>query len=89
MKSRAYDTGLVHSLATPGQFDYALRDFPGSDCNIRRSEAFHLPPGATILKKSSNLVESRLPDGRIELRVEQIIPPDGSIYVEFRFKLAN
>jgi hypothetical protein len=48
-----------------------------------------LPPGATILKKSSNLVESRLPDGRIELRVEQIIPPDGSIYVEFRFKLAN
>jgi hypothetical protein len=81
-------SGPVRRLAAPGQFEYTEHHWPATGLDTRRVEIYRLPVGAKILeKKPADLIEQRLPDDRIELRVDQVIPAGGSITVEFRYEL--
>jgi hypothetical protein len=45
-----------------------------------------LPPGAVLLEKIGGMEETTN-SGQIELKIDQILPPNGSYPVGFRYRL--
>jgi beta-lactamase regulating signal transducer with metallopeptidase domain len=83
--------GTQASLIRPGDepntFEYHMKHFPAAQVDVKRIEVHRLPAGAELLSKSpADLIESRK-DGRIELRIERLIPPGGSLEVSYRYRL--
>ena len=83
-------TGLVKPMGEPGVFQYEMRHWPGVNGMTRRIEVHRLPPGAELLQKSpADLLQQTTPDGRIELRIDRLIPEKGSLEVRYRYRLAR
>lgn len=79
---------LVQPTGEPGVFEYHMNHWPCIDGDTLRTEVHRLPTGAQLLEKSpSDLVESQQ-DGRIELRINRIIPPKGNLEIRYRYRLA-
>jgi len=68
------------------KFTYYMRHFPGGR-QTRRIEVYTLPAGAELLQTTPADMPRREVDGRIQLFVEKMIPPKGSITTAFKYRL--
>jgi hypothetical protein len=84
--------GTMSSLikAVPGEkdtFQYYMRHYPSAGRPTLRIETYLLPDGAELLSTTPADMQRRKKDGRIELHVEETIPPGGSITTAFKYRL--
>ncbi len=78
--------GLIKPVAgKQGVFQYYMRHSPAAGEPTQRVETYLLPAGAELISTTPEEMERRTKDGRIELHVEKIIPPDGSITTSFQY----
>jgi hypothetical protein len=81
------ETTLIKPAGEPDTFVYHMKHWPAVDVETRRVEVHRLTPGAELLSKSPpDMIESRQ-DGRIELRIERLIPAGGNLEVSYRYRL--
>ena len=80
-------TGLVKATRQPNVFEYHMKHWPAYDGVTRRIEVHRLPPGAELLSKRPGDMVETVNEGRIELRIERLIPPDGYLEVSYRYRL--
>ncbi|GAG41662.1 unnamed protein product, partial [marine sediment metagenome] len=88
-----YHEGTIKGLArnVPGTTDifrYFMNHYPAAGQPVLRIETYLLPENAIFLSTSTPELQKTQKDGRIELRVEKVIPTDGSLMTEFQYKLA-
>jgi beta-lactamase regulating signal transducer with metallopeptidase domain len=84
--------GTVDGLVKPvpdseGTFQYYMKHWPAAGQPTRRVETYLLPAGAELISTTPKDMERRTKDGRIELHVEKMIPPDGSITTSFQYRV--
>lgn len=77
--------GTIKSIG-PNEYEFALNGGPSGDRDIHYVVVWRLPTGTTLLGKSRGLEETNNA-GRIELRVDTIIPPNGNLSYSFRYRL--
>jgi hypothetical protein len=82
-------TTLIKPTDQPGVFKYRMPHSPNAPFSVRRIEVHRLPPGAELLEKSPADMAETQSDGRIELRVERIIPKDGVMEVSYIYRLTR
>jgi RNA polymerase sigma factor (sigma-70 family) len=80
-------TGLIRPAGGPGVYEYSMDHWPGYEGDTRRIETHLLPAGAVLLEKHPADLAETTNDGRIELRIDKIIPPGGSLAIRYRFRL--
>ncbi len=86
LKTEGYMTGRVRELGG-GERELFERHWPANGVATLRVETHRLPAGAQVLETTpADLPVRLLPDGRLELRVAKIIPPNGSITVHIRYR---
>jgi len=81
-------TGLIKTV--PGEkdtFRFYMRHYPSAGRPTLRIETYLLPEGAELLSTTPADMQRREKDGRIELHVEETIPPGGSITTAFKYRL--
>ncbi len=81
-------SGLVRPV--PGNkeaFRYFMVHSPSVNQPVLRIETFLLPEGAVFISTSTPNIQKTEKDGRIEIRVEEVVPANGSIATEFQYKL--
>ncbi len=89
LESQGTITTLIGPTGKSGEFRYHMAHSPNAPFSVRRIEVFRLPPGAKLLEKSpADMAETRN-EGRIELRVERIIPAGNSMEVSYIYRLAE
>jgi tetratricopeptide (TPR) repeat protein len=82
-------TGLIKPVSGKADtFGYFMNHSPASGMPTLRKETYLLPKGAEVISTSEGMQQTTK-DDRIELRVEKIIPPGGSIITEFQYKLGG
>jgi hypothetical protein len=81
-------TGLVRATGEPGVCEYQMNHFPGYEGDTRRIETHLLPRGAILLEKHPVDLAETTKDGRIELRIDKVIPPGGSLAIGYRYRLS-
>ncbi|MDM8007462.1 MAG: DUF3108 domain-containing protein [Phycisphaerae bacterium] len=69
------------------EFRYYMKHWPATGEPTRRIEIYRLPKAAELLETTPKEMARRTQDGRIELFVEKMIPPGGSILTAFRYRL--
>jgi beta-lactamase regulating signal transducer with metallopeptidase domain len=80
--------GLIKPV--PGSkdtFQYYMKHHPAAGQPTQRVETYLLPAGAELISTTPEDMERRTKDGRIELHVEKMIPPGGSITTSFRYRM--
>jgi len=81
-------TGLIRPVTSiKDEYQYLMRHHPGTNVPTRRIEVFTLPEGAELISTTPTDMARRKKDGRIELFVEEIVHPGGSITTAFQYKL--
>ena len=79
-------TNQIRSLAG-GALEHFEQHWPATGVATLRVEIYRLPAGAQVLETTPvDLPRRQLADGRLELRAEKIIPPNGSITVRIRYR---
>jgi len=81
-------TGLIQPTAEPYVLEYHLNQNTGSEATIHFSNVYRLPPGAVLLEKSPADLAATTNGGRVELRLDKLLPPPGQFDVRFRYRLA-
>jgi hypothetical protein len=88
MSNEGTETGLIQPV--PGktdEFRYYMKHWPSTGEPTRRIEIYRLPKGAELLETLPRDMAHRIENGRVELFVEKMIPPGGSITTSFRYRL--
>ncbi len=70
-------------------FQYYMKHWPAAGQPTQRIETYLLPAGAELISTTPKDMERGEKDGRIELHVEKLIPPGGSITTSFRYSLSS
>jgi RNA polymerase sigma factor (sigma-70 family) len=78
--------GFIKSTGVPGVFEARDDGDLGIGYDTRRIYIYRLPPGAVLLDKSPNLKEATN-GGRIEMRFDQVLPPQAKSAYHFRYRL--
>jgi hypothetical protein len=89
-----YTEGTISGLIKPvpnnkETFRYFMVHSPAAGQPVLRIETFLLPEGAVFISTSTPNIEKTEKDGRIEIRVEEVVPANGSITTEFQYKLSG
>ena len=80
--------GLVKPVAgNEKTFQYYMKHWPAAGQPTRRIETYLLPAGAELISTTPEDIERKTKYGRIELHVEKMIPPDGSITTSFQYRV--
>ena len=80
--------GLVKPVAgNEKTFQYYMKHWPAAGQPTRRIETYLLPAGAELISTTPEDIERKTKYGRIELHVEKMIPPDGSIATSFQYRV--
>ena len=80
--------GLIKPVAgSEKTFQYYMRHSPAVDEPTRRVETYLLPAGAELISTTPEDMGRQTKDGRIELHVEKMIPPGGSITTSFWYRV--
>jgi hypothetical protein len=79
--------GLVKPAGEPGVFQYQNENSPGFDGDTHCTELDRLPVGAVLLDCQPPDMQKSTRDGRIELRMDKIIPPGGDLEISYRYRL--
>ena len=77
--------GAIKAVA-PDIREFRMASIVGNDFNMHCVEAWRLPSGATLLDKDANTIATTNA-GRIELRFDRVIPPQGEVTYNFRYRL--
>jgi RNA polymerase sigma factor (sigma-70 family) len=80
------DIGAIKPTGDPDVFELQTHEQIGSEYVVHRSNVFRLPPGAVLLEKSSDLAATTN-GGRVELRMDKMLPPPGKSDVRIRYRL--
>jgi len=81
------ETGLVKPTGEPDVYQYQMDIMTGYEGDTHRVQVVDLPAGAVLLEKQpADAVESTN-DGRIELRIDKIIPRGGNLPISCRYRL--
>ena len=84
-KAEGYMTGRIREISD-NEHEYIEHHWPGGGTTLR-VESYRLPAGAQVLETTpADMTRRQLPDGRVELRTQRVIPPNGSITVRIRFQ---
>ncbi len=78
----------VNQNADLGTFTYRFTHSPASGVPTRRVEVHRLPPGAEVLEVSANATK-RERNGRMEIVLDEIVQPRGSVTLAYRYRLAD
>ena len=70
-----------------GGFVYQMADLPGNDGFTHSREEYRLPLGAVLLAKQPAELKATTIGGRIVLRIDRTIPPNGIRKTDFRYRL--
>ena len=89
-----YTEGTISGLIkpVPGSkevFRYFMVHSPSAGQPVLRIETYLLPEDAVFISTSTPDIQKSEKDGRIELRVEKVVPADGSITTEFQYRLSS
>ena len=71
----------------PDTFELQANEEVGNESVIHRVNVFRLPPGAVLLEKSPADLETTTNGGRVELRMDKMLPPPGKSEVRIRYRL--
>jgi tetratricopeptide (TPR) repeat protein len=83
-------TGLIKPVQDLNStYQYYMKHWPSSGQPTWRIETYLLPKGAEVISTIPPTMQRTEKEGRIELRVEEVIPPDGSITTSFQYKLGS
>ena len=77
--------GAIKAVA-PDIREFSMASIVGNDFNMHCVEAWRLPAGATLLDKDANTIATTNA-GQIELRFDSVIPPQGKVTYNFRYRL--
>jgi hypothetical protein len=80
-------TTLIKPGPEPGKLTYHMPHWPASGTDTRRVETHLLPRRAELLSKSPPEMSETRKDGRIELKIDRVIPATGSLEVTHRYGL--
>lgn len=83
--------GEVEGFIRPDAEGVCQVGFASEDGNISDMhcvEVWRLPPGATLLKEDQGL-EANTNAGQVELRIDQIVPPNGWLKLAFKYRLLS
>jgi hypothetical protein len=88
-----YTEGTIRGLIRPvpdskNDFRYFMVHSPSAGQPVLRIETYLLPEDAEFISTSTPDIQKIEKDGRIELRVEKVVPANGSITTEFQYKLS-
>ncbi len=82
-------TGLINPTpAIKDAYQYYMSHSPNSGAPTLRIETYLLPAGAELISTTPSNMQQTEKNGRIELRVEKVIPAGGSLTTAFQYKLA-
>lgn len=82
--------GLIYPVAEMNDtYQYYMKHHPSSGQPTLRIETYLLPQGAEIISTVPPTMKRTEKEGRIELRIEEVIPPDGSITTSFEYRLTG
>jgi len=81
-------TDLIKPTGEPDVLEYHLNQRTGNDSTIHLINLYRLPPGAVLLEKSPADLAATTNGGRVELRLDKLLPPPGQSDVRFRYRLA-
>jgi hypothetical protein len=83
-------SGLIKPIADQADtYRYYMTHSPNAGQPVLRIEHYLLPEGAELLSTFPEDLQRGEKDGRIELRVEKVIPAHGSMTTSFTYKLAQ
>ena len=83
-------TGLIKPVpGSDDSFHYYMRHYPSAGRPTLRRETFLLPEGAELVSTTPPDMKRGEKSGRIELHVEEIIPPGGALTTAFQYKLTG
>jgi len=86
LEYEGYSTNLIRQLDT-GEFECFMQHWPATGATTLCVQTYRLPTGAQVLETTPpDMIRRQLQDGRLELRTQKIIPPDGNITVRIRFR---
>jgi RNA polymerase sigma factor (sigma-70 family) len=80
------ETGLIKSTGEPNVYQFRMDIMLGHG-DTHRVEVIRLPAGAVLLEKQPADAVATTNAGRIELRIDKIIPSGGSLAVSCRYRL--
>ena len=92
-ETRVYiSEGTISGLITPvagkeNTYRYYMNHSPSTGVPTLRIETYLLPEGAEVVSAVSDNMTQSVTDGRIELRVEEVIPANGSLLTSFQYTL--
>jgi hypothetical protein len=83
-------TGLIKPVDNKQDtYRYSMTHSPATGQPILRIEQYLLPKGAEVISTTPEDMQRGEKDGRIELKVEKVVPADGSITTSFEYKLVK
>lgn len=83
-------SGLIKPIADQADtYRYYMTHSPGTGKPTLRIEQYLLPQGAELLSTFPEDMQRGEKDGRIELRVEKVVPANGSITTSFTYRLTK
>jgi hypothetical protein len=82
--------GLVNAWpGRAGVYKYYMKHHPSTGSKTRRIETYLLPAGAKLISAKPANFKKQVKDGRLELKVDKVIEPGGSITTEIVYKLSD
>jgi RNA polymerase sigma factor (sigma-70 family) len=82
-------SGSIKPAGEPGVFELQTHEQMGFPFIVRRSDLYRLPPGAVLLEKSPADWIATTNNGRVELRIDKMLPPPGKFESLIRYRLAT
>jgi hypothetical protein len=79
--------GVIKSIGA-NEYEFAMASSVGNDSNMRYVMTLRLPTGATLLAKDLDITETTT-DGQVEVRIDKIVSPNGTVRYSFRYRLAE
>lgn len=84
---RGHASGLIEKVAgTKDEFRYVFNHAPESALPLRRVELLQLPEGAELLSTTPPGLKHRTRKGRIQVMVDQLMPPLGEVQTEVHYR---
>jgi hypothetical protein len=80
--------GMIKPTGEPDVFEMQMNSDMGNEYAVHRIDVFRLPPGAVLLEKSPADLAATTNGGRLELRMDKMLPPPGKTSVRIRYQLA-
>jgi len=83
-----FGKGIIKKIEEPDVFEFQSHEEMGQTFVIRRIDIYRLPPGAVLLDKSPAVLTEITNQERVELHLDELLPPPNRLAVRLRYRLA-